>query len=245
MATGMPARFVGTREWRDLPPALHPECERARAMSDSAVRCLRWHGSLRSSAANEGARCAVCPGGFETHVHPVRAGGELVGFAEFGPTAAKARAKTAPAIELAVALQTELTRLAAAGMRRAKRTMPPGIRRAIEHIHENLGRVLPLTEVARVAALSPDRFGRVFRAASGTTYRGFLSRARIHRACELLISRPELRVTEVAFACGFESIPHFNRTFLAVTGRSPQDFARRWEAGGAAGGEVLFPPEMA
>jgi AraC-like DNA-binding protein len=33
-----------------------------------------------------------------------------------------------------------------------------------------------------------------------------------------------MRVTEVAYACGFESIPHFNRVFRQYAGISPTEY---------------------
>jgi AraC-like DNA-binding protein len=33
-----------------------------------------------------------------------------------------------------------------------------------------------------------------------------------------------MRVSEVAFACGFQVIPHFNEVFKKHTGKSPTEF---------------------
>lgn len=42
----------------------------------------------------------------------------------------------------------------------------------------------------------------------------------MHRASELLHD-PNRRISEAAFAAGFQSIPHFNHTFKRYTGLNP------------------------
>jgi len=35
---------------------------------------------------------------------------------------------------------------------------------------------------------------------------------------------PNLRVSEIAYEVGFQSLTHFNRVFKKITGRSPSDY---------------------
>jgi AraC-like DNA-binding protein len=62
---------------------------------------------------------------------------------------------------------------------------------------------------AREAHVSEPYFCRVFKTATGMTFSEYVARCHVHRASELLHD-PNLRVTEVAYAAGFQSIPHFN-----------------------------------
>ena len=54
-------------------------------------------------------------------------------------------------------------------------------------------------------------------------------RVRISRACQLL-QRPETRITEVAFQCGFNDSNYFSRQFRKVTGLTPRQFRSRGRA---------------
>jgi AraC-like DNA-binding protein len=63
----------------------------------------------------------------------------------------------------------------------------------------------------------------MFSRATGLTFTQYVQRARTEKAKELLADR-EQRVSEVAFASGFQSIPHFNRVFRRLTGIAPTTY---------------------
>jgi AraC-like DNA-binding protein len=46
---------------------------------------------------------------------------------------------------------------------------------------------------------------------------------RTERAKNLLLN-PNLRVSEIAYEVGFQSLTHFNRVFKRILGRSPTDY---------------------
>jgi len=50
---------------------------------------------------------------------------------------------------------------------------------------------------------------------------------RIERVKELLLRNPNLRVSEIAFETGFQSLTHFNRLFVKLTGESPTKYRKR------------------
>ena len=52
-----------------------------------------------------------------------------------------------------------------------------------------------------------------------------MNRCRVVRAQQLLAGTSR-RVAEIAFECGFESVPHFNRVFSRLTGATPTDYRR-------------------
>ena len=54
----------------------------------------------------------------------------------------------------------------------------------------------------------------------------FVARTRIEKARHLL-QNPKLRVSEIAFEVGFQSLTHFNRVFKNVVGESPTEFRAR------------------
>ena len=66
-------------------------------------------------------------------------------------------------------------------------------------------------------------FCRVFRKAVGLTFTDYLGRVRVEEA-KMLLLNPHLRVSEIAYAVGFQSLTHFNRVFRQLTGESPTRF---------------------
>ena len=63
----------------------------------------------------------------------------------------------------------------------------------------------------------------MFKKATGINFTDYVSRVRIEKAKNLLLN-PNLRVSEVAYEVGFQSLTHFNRVFKRVQGQSPTDY---------------------
>jgi AraC-like DNA-binding protein len=63
----------------------------------------------------------------------------------------------------------------------------------------------------------------LFKRTTGLTFTNFLSRVRIESSKNLL-SNPQLRVSEIAYAAGFQSLTHFNRVFQTMVGQSPTEY---------------------
>ena len=103
------------------------------------------------------------------------------------------------------------------------------VNRVIDYVREHLADELTLADLARVAALSPFHFHRVFTAITGETLFGFIQRVRIERAAGALSSHPDQSVLAVALDHGFSSAAAFARAFRARFGMS----ATQWRAGGA------------
>jgi AraC-like DNA-binding protein len=82
---------------------------------------------------------------------------------------------------------------------------------------------LSLPQVAQFAYASPFYFCKLFKRATGLTFTNFLSCVRIERSKNLLIN-PQLRVSEIAYEVGFQSLTHFNRVFQKLLGQSPTEY---------------------
>jgi AraC family transcriptional regulator len=82
---------------------------------------------------------------------------------------------------------------------------------------------LTLIEMAQAVDLSPAYFSRMFHKSTGETPHQFVLRNRIERAKEML-GVAEVRVLDVAVACGFKTQQHFARVFRRVCGASPTDY---------------------
>lgn len=100
---------------------------------------------------------------------------------------------------------------------------PPMIRRAKAYIAGHHGDSIGLADLARVLHVSTFYFCKMFKKATGLTFTDYLGRVRVEKAKHLLLN-PHLRVGEVAYAAGFQSLTHFNRLFRVLTGESPTRF---------------------
>jgi AraC-like DNA-binding protein/ligand-binding sensor protein len=97
---------------------------------------------------------------------------------------------------------------------------PPVIARAKQFIHEHQAEELSLGQVARAVNTSTFYFCKIFKKMTGINFTDYLSRIRIEKAKNLLLN-PNLRISEIAYEVGFQSLTHFNRVFKKIIGQSP------------------------
>lgn len=100
---------------------------------------------------------------------------------------------------------------------------PPMIRRARAYIVRHQADPIDLENVANAMHVSTFYFCKVFKKATGLTFTNYLSRVRIEKAKTLLLN-PHLRISEIAYNVGFQSLTHFNRLFRQIAGESPTAF---------------------
>ena len=103
---------------------------------------------------------------------------------------------------------------------------PPMIRRAKSYIAGHYGDPVGLAEMARTMHVSTFYFCKMFKKTTGLTFTDYLGRVRVEKAKNLLLN-PHLRVSEIAYTVGFQSLTHFNRVFRKLTGESPTDFREK------------------
>ena len=108
---------------------------------------------------------------------------------------------------------------------------PPPITRAKEFINERKGEDMSLNDVAKVVNMSTFHFCKMFKKATGLTFTEYLSLVRIAKAKNLLLN-PNLRVSEIAYEVGFQSLTHFNRIFRKMVGESPSQYREKLPRGG-------------
>lgn len=106
---------------------------------------------------------------------------------------------------------------------RQENAEPPVIARAKEFIKANQAEDLSLGQVAKAVNTSTFYFCKLFKKVTGINFTNYLSRLRIEKAKNLLLN-PNLRVSEIAFEVGFQSLTHFNRVFKKILGQSPTDY---------------------
>jgi len=99
----------------------------------------------------------------------------------------------------------------------------PLVRRARAYILANQADPIDLAKVAQAMHVSTFYFCKMFKKATGLTFTEYLSRVRVEKAKNLLLN-PHLRISEIAYDVGFQSLTHFNRVFRQVVGQSPSDY---------------------
>ena len=103
---------------------------------------------------------------------------------------------------------------------------PPAITRAKKFIEEHQAEEISLGDVAKAVNTSTFYFCKMFKKATGLNFTDYLSRVRVEKAKNLLLN-PNMRISEVAFAAGFQSLSHFNRVFRRIAGESPTSYREK------------------
>lgn len=96
------------------------------------------------------------------------------------------------------------------------------------YIDYNLQENISLNHLAKKAHVSPAHFSRVFKNITGMGITVYVNKKRTHKAKELLVST-NFTVSHIAELSGFESIPHFYRTFKRFIGTSPSKYRKNNE----------------
>jgi AraC-like DNA-binding protein len=114
------------------------------------------------------------------------------------------------------------TRLPDGRIDRLDHAEPARIWKARCFIHEHLGEELSLARVADFVTISPNYLSEEFKRVTGSKFVDYIARTRVEKACELLIIS-NLRISEIAFGVGFQSLSQFNRSFKKLSGKSPTE----------------------
>ncbi len=100
------------------------------------------------------------------------------------------------------------------------------LRTAIDYIETHLGDELSLEAIAAAPAMSPFRFARAFKKATGQSPRQYVIARRIERAKELLRSG-SADLASVANMVGFATQSHFTTVFRRRCGTTPKRYRDR------------------
>lgn len=106
---------------------------------------------------------------------------------------------------------------------------PPFVTRAKQYIQEHQTEDLSLGQVAKAANTSTFYFCKMFKKVTGLNFTDYVSRVRIEKAKNLLLN-PSLRISEIAYEVGFQSLTHFNRVFKKILGQSPTEYREQLPA---------------
>ncbi len=106
---------------------------------------------------------------------------------------------------------------------------PTHITRVRQFIADNYQEELTLALVARQAGMSTFYFCKTFKQFTGLNFTHYVSRVRVEKAKSLLLN-PHARVSEIAYAVGFQSLTHFNRVFKSMIGESPTNYRQNLQS---------------
>ncbi|NNE61928.1 MAG: response regulator transcription factor [Woeseia sp.] len=101
---------------------------------------------------------------------------------------------------------------------------------AIYYVRRNFRYKIKSEVVADLCDMSPFRFSRSFHETYGITFQDFVIRHRILEACRLL-KNPNMNITDVAYAIGFNDASYFSRTFRRCIGVAPSVYSSQFEEG--------------
>jgi AraC-like DNA-binding protein len=109
------------------------------------------------------------------------------------------------------------------------RAEPVAIWKARKYIEEHSSEELSLTKVAKAVNMNRNYLSENFKQVTGVNFVEYVARTRFNTACDLL-RKANLRISEIAFAAGFQSLSQFNRVFKQFCGKSPTQYRanKRW-----------------
>jgi AraC-like DNA-binding protein len=122
--------------------------------------------------------------------------------------------------ELLMALAEEVAGPGQASLAAGRGRLAP----VVEALALRPGEAWDVGALAGVIGVSPQHLGRLFRRAYGLAPLEYVVRFRIHRALQLLVSRPDLKVHEVAAWVGYPDANYFVRLFRQREGITPGQF---------------------
>jgi len=99
------------------------------------------------------------------------------------------------------------------------------IEQAKEFIHVNFIRDISLAEIANYCHVSPFHFSRIFKSIMNVSPHQYLADIRLNHA-RVLLGTTGQPVTDIAFACGYNSIEHFATAYRRKFKTNPTRYRR-------------------
>ena len=100
------------------------------------------------------------------------------------------------------------------------------INKSIAYIDSNYMMCITLDDIARVAGLSRFHFSRIFKLATGHTFKDYLNMKRL-KAAKKLLKLPEINISQACYSVGFNDVSYFSRTFKKYEGINPSYYRKK------------------
>jgi two-component system response regulator YesN len=97
------------------------------------------------------------------------------------------------------------------------------VKQTLQYIQEHLDADLSLARLAEMVYFNPKYFSRLFKQIVGIHLSDYIDELKVKKAKELL-SRNQLKITEIAYSLGYLSAPYFTRFFKKAMNMTPQEY---------------------
>jgi AraC family transcriptional regulator len=114
---------------------------------------------------------------------------------------------------------------------------PWQVKRIRSYIESNLDSTIRVTDLAELVQLSTSHFSRCFHRTFGEPPLAYITRWRILRAQELMLSS-RVPLVQIALECGMCDQAHFSRVFRRIVGVNPNAWRRQFLAAPPPDGAV-------
>ncbi len=94
-----------------------------------------------------------------------------------------------------------------------------------DYLEINYQQKIYLSDLAQLLSMSEQSFSRYFSKVMGRPFFSFLNEYRINIASRLLLDS-DYSISSIAYACGYDSLPHFHRQFVKFKGKPPARFRK-------------------
>ena len=92
-----------------------------------------------------------------------------------------------------------------------------------EYISKHYREEIKLEDLAALVAMAPSAFSRFFKQRTGRGPLDYIIDVRLGKAARMLVDT-STSISEICYACGFNNLSNFNRTFKSRRGYTPRDF---------------------
>ena len=97
-----------------------------------------------------------------------------------------------------------------------------------KHVKENYQQDISLTNIAKLANLTPPSFCRLFKVRTKKHFVEYLNEVRVSNACKLLMETDK-GISAIAYECGYKTVSNFNKLFKKITGVTPKEYKKNTE----------------
>lgn len=101
------------------------------------------------------------------------------------------------------------------------------IDKVYDFVRENYDKKIKLENVSSLVSMGDEAFCRFFKKSLNKSFFTFINEYRVNIACKLLIETNK-QVSQIAYECGYESLPFFYRQFQKFMNCSPLVFKKKY-----------------
>ena len=101
------------------------------------------------------------------------------------------------------------------------------IDKVYDYVQKNYDKKIKLNDVSSLVSMGDEAFCRFFKKALSKSFFAFINEYRINLCCKMLIET-NMQISQIAYSCGYESLPFFYRQFKKFIGCSPLVYRKNY-----------------